>query len=308
MVKSLKITVEDIEEVVGFKISEHCKERVIKFDLTYRELTKEERDEVVLDILNTLNEEVDFVGKHRLDKWENGWYENLKLFKQDNNIDSLIPKYFNKYSVARWKGDFVKYETEFFDYKLHTILVDAILHKYVGCNYSNLYEFGCGPAYHLLRFSNFNTECKLVGLDWTKASQEIIKEINESGINTKITGYNFDYFKPDYNLDILPNSAIFTCASLEQIGDNYKEFIDYLLVKRPEICIHFEPEAEILNSKSLVDRLSVMYFKKRKYLNGLLTYLRRLQEEGKIEMEYKRLWGGSYFIEGYPVLIWKIKK
>lgn len=304
----MKITVQDIEQVVGFEVSDNCKALINKFDLTYRELTKQERDDVILNIINVLHDDIEYVGKHRLEKWENGWYENLELLKQEKNVDSLVPKYFNKYDVARWKGDLVKCETEYFDYKLHIILVDAILHRFVDTDYSNLYEFGCGPAYHLLRFGNFNPEANLIGLDWTKASQDIIKEINELGINNKITGHHFDYFHPDYDIDIAPNSAIFTCASLEQIGDNYKGFIDYLLAKQPELCIHFEPEADILNKNSLVDKLSIMYFNKRKYLNGLLSYLHQLQDEGKIEVYSQRLWGGSYFIEGYPAIIWKIKK
>lgn len=304
----MKITVQDIEQVVGFEVSDSCKALINKFDLTYRELTKQERDDIILNIINVLHDDIEYVGKHRLEKWENGWYENLELLKQEKNVDSLVPKYFNKYNVARWNGDLIKYKTEYFDYKLHIILVDAILHKYVGTSYSNLYEFGCGPAYHLLRFGNFNPNINLIGLDWTKASQNIIKEISELGINNKITGYNFDYFNPDYSIDIAPNSAIFTCASLEQIGDNYKGFIDYLFAKQPELCIHFEPEADILNKDSLVDKLSIMYFNKRKYLNGLLSYLHQLQDEGKIEVYSQRLWGGSYFIEGYPAIIWKIKK
>jgi len=303
-----KITIKDIEDVVGFSISNDCKKLIKSFDLTYRELTKEERDNVILNIINVVNDDIEYAGKHRLEKWEKGWYENFELLKQTKDVNSLIPKYFNKHNIARWKGDFIKCETEYFDYKLHIILVDAILHHYVGTNYNNLYEFGCGPAYHLLRFGNFNSDINLVGLDWAVASQNIIKEINELGINNKITGYNFDYFKPDYNIEIAPNSAIFTCASLEQIGDNYKDFVDYLIAKKPEVCIHFEPSSELLDKDSLVDKLSILYFNKRKYLNGYLTYLKSLEEQGIIEVFSQRLYGGSYFIEGYPLIIWKIKK
>jgi hypothetical protein len=303
-----KITVQDIEEIVGFKISDSCKSLINEFDLTYRELTKEERDNIILNITNVLNDSIEFVGKHRLEKWENGWFENLELLKQNNNVNSLIPKYFNKYNVARWKGDFIKCETEYFDYKLHIILVDAILHDVVDSHYSNLYEFGCGPAYHLLRFGKFNPDINLIGLDWAKSSQDIIKEIKELKINDKITGYNFDYFNPNYDINIDKNSAIFTCASLEQIGENYKEFVDYLIAKKPEICIHFEPSSELLDENSLVDKLSILYFNKRKYLNGYLTYLKQLEQEDKIEIiKTQRLYGGSYFIEGYPVIIWKPK-
>jgi len=303
-----KITVKDIEEIVGFTISNNCKKMIEEFDLTYRELTKKERDDVILNIVNTLNDDIEYVGKHRLEKWEKGWYENLELLKQNKNINTLVPKYFNKYDIARWKGDFIKCETDFFDYKLHIILVDAVLHKYIGTYYSNLYEFGCGPAYHLLRFRQFNSEINLIGLDWATSSQDIIKEINILDSNNKIIGYNFDYFNPDYNINIDENSAIFTCASLEQIGENFKEFVDYLIAKKPKMCIHFEPSSELLNKNILIDKLSILYFNKRKYLKGYLTYLKQLEQEGKIEIiNSQRLYGGSYFIEGYPVIIWKPK-
>ena len=259
-------------------------------------------------MINVVNDDIEYAGKHRLEKWEKGWYENLELLKQTKSSTSLIPKYFNKYNIARWNGDFIKCKNEYFDYKLHIILVDAILHHYVGTNYDNLYEFGCGPAYHLLRFGEFNPNINLIGLDWAVASQNIIKEISDLKINNKITGYNFDYFNPNYDIEIAPNSAIYTCASLEQIGENYKEFVDYLLAKKPEVCIHFEPSAELLDETSLVDKLSILYFKKRKYLNGYFTYLKDLEKQGIIEVFSQRLYGGSYFIEGYPLIIWKIKK
>jgi hypothetical protein len=303
-----KLTVEEIEKVIGFELSNNCKKMLEEFNLQYRELNQSERDNVILHILNVLNDDIEYVGKHRLEKWENGWYENLELLKQYKNVNSLVPKYFGKYDVARWKGDFVKAGTEFFEYKLHILLVDAFLHKYVGKKYENLFEFGCGPAYHLLRFGNYNKDINLIGLDWTQASQKIIEEINKLGINNKIKGYNFNYFSPDYNIDIPKNSAIFTCASLEQIHENYKDFVDYLISKKPEICIHFEPSAELLNENNLVDKLSIMYFNKRKYLKNYLTYLRQLEKENKIEILLsQRIFGGSYFIEGYPVIIWKVK-
>lgn len=304
-----KITINDIEETVGFKISDSCKNLIELFDLTYTELPKEERDGVIVNILKTVvDDNLEYVGKHRLEKWEKGWYENLELLKQEKNVNSLIPKYFNKYNVARWKGDFIKCQTEYFDYKLHIILVDAFLHHYVGNNYENLYEFGCGPAYHLLRFGEYNKNINLIGLDWTKSSQNIIKQINEFGINTKIKGYNFNYFNPNYSINIEKNSAIFTCASLEQINEDYKDFINYLIDKKPDLCIHFEPETDLLNKNNLVDKLSIMYSSKRKYLKNFLSYLKSLESQGKVEVILaKRIFGGSYFIEGYQPIVWKVK-
>jgi hypothetical protein len=300
------ITIEDIESVVGFKISEHCKGLINKFDLQYTEPTQQERDDIILDIINALNTELETAGKHKLEKWEKGWLENLELLKEHKDASSLVPKYFGKHKIARWKGDFIQCVTEYFDYKLHIILVDAILNEYVGDKYDNLYEFGCGPAYHLMRFRDFNNDINLVGLDWASSSQSIINEIRDLGITSNISGHNFDYFEPDYKIEIPENTAMFTCASLEQMGENYKDFVNYLLFKKPDLCINFEPMSELLDETSLVDKLSLLYFTKRNYLKNYLTYLRELESEGKIEIiKEQRLYGGSYFIEGYPIVIWK---
>ena len=306
----MKITVEELEEVVGFKISDQNKKLVNDFNLEYNELTQEERDEVILNAINILNDDkLEYAGKHRLIKWENGWNENLELLKENKNPNVLIPKYFNKYNIARWRGKYVKAITDFFDYKLQAILVDIYLHKYVNNDYQNLFEFGCGPDYHLLRFREFNKDINLIGLDWATSSQQIIQEISKLGITDKIEGYNFDYFNPDYNIDIPNNTAIFTCASLEQVGENYKDFVDYIINKKPDLCINFEPLAEILDENSLVDKLSILYFEKRNYLKNYLTYLKQLETQGIIEIiKEQRLYGGSYFIEGYPIVIWKPKK
>ena len=49
-----KITVQDIEQVVGFEISNQCKDMIDKFDLTYQELNEQERDQSILKIVNIL--------------------------------------------------------------------------------------------------------------------------------------------------------------------------------------------------------------------------------------------------------------
>ena len=102
-------SVEELEEVVGFKISDQNKKLVNDFNLEYNELTQEERDEVILNAINILNDDkLEYAGKHRLIKWENGWNENLELLKENKNPNVLIPKYFNKYNIARWRGKYVK--------------------------------------------------------------------------------------------------------------------------------------------------------------------------------------------------------
>ena len=56
-------------------------------------------------------------------------------------------------------GNVVMPITENFDYKIHICFVDAILQHYLK-NVNNVFEFGCGPAYHLIRLKEFNKDLK----------------------------------------------------------------------------------------------------------------------------------------------------
>jgi hypothetical protein len=102
------------------------------------------------------------------------------------------------------------------------------------------------------------------------------------------------------------NSVAMTIASLEQTGQNFRPFIQYLLDKKPSLVIHIEPIAELLDAGHPLDKLSIEYFRKRNYLDGLLSFLEKLESDSKIQILKKsRSWIGSFFIEGYSVVVWK---
>lgn len=299
-----KISSEDFESILGFEISPEVKNKIDFFNLEYRELSKEERDLYILNVVNVLTSDITVSGKHRISEWENGWDENLNLFMESGKIDDLIPKYHGKNRIVRWKGDVVMPITNNFDYKIHICFVDAILNHFAK-DYKNILEFGCGPGYHLLRFKNYNESVSLFGLDWTKSSQNIINSINER-FNVSITAKNFDFFNPDSTFQIPEKSAVYTVAALEQVGNNFEKFVDYLLTKKPEIVINMEPIDELLDDSKLIDSFSIKYFRKRNYLNKFLPYLEKLEKENKIQIiDKKRIFSGSYFIEGHSLIVWK---
>jgi len=301
-----KITYLDFEEILGFEINDKVKQMISDFDLSYRELDKNERDNYILHVIDVLTSDITKSGEHRINDWENGWSENLNSFKQTKKINNLIPKYHGKNRIVRWKGDIVMPITENFDYKIHICFVDAILQNYLN-NVENVFEFGCGPAYHLIRFNEYNNTIKLNGTDWTVASQNIINEVNDI-LNLKIGAYNLDFFKPDYNINLPENTGIYTVAALEQVGENFEDFISFLIEKKPSICVHMEPIDELLDTDNLIDNLSIRYFRKRNYLSKFLPYLEKLEKENKIEIiEKQRIFSGSYFIEGHSLIVWKIK-
>jgi hypothetical protein len=164
------------------------------------------------------------------------------------------------------------------EYELLGLLVDAVTEKYFYKS-KNIYEFGCGIGHNLLRIRRLCVDSVLHGLDWSKASQKILKQISEQTLDDKLFGYNFDYFNPGYEMSIAPDSAVIAIASLEQTGTDDVKFINYLTSSKPGLVIHIEPIGELLDPADLVDNLSIKYFKKRNYLKGLLNYLRILATE-----------------------------
>ena len=303
------ITAEVIEKVLNTKLSEYLKQRCIEASLDYEEINADERDNYILDVVNALckvdvDRDTKPAGEHRLTEWERGWGENLEAIKSGKSVNDLVPRYHGKHSLIHWNQQIIRPIVPFFDYKLHCIIVDWAIEKYLS-DVDNLFEFGCGPGYHLLRARKINSKAKMIGLDWTTASQEIIKQIKENRIEENIDGKNFNFFKPNYSIEVPVNSGFLTVAALEQIGDKYKEFVDFILEKKPSICVHLEPIDELLDQNNLIDRLSTLYFRKRNYLHGYLPYLRQLQEDGKIKIvNEQRTFSGSYFIEGHSLIVW----
>jgi hypothetical protein len=142
-------------------------------------------------------------------------------------------------------------------------------------------------------------------LDWAASSQKIIRRLARNGVDRNIFAHRFDFFDPDNSFNLEKNSIVYTSASIEQTGTQYKRFLEYLLRQRPALCIHIEPIAELLDENHLLDYLSIQYFKKRKYLSGYLDHLRKLEKQGQIKIHRaQRTYIGSLFIEGYSVIVW----
>lgn len=184
-------------------------------------------------------------------------------------------------------------------------LVEAFLTSYAP-KIDNIYEFGCGTGRHLLKIRQFFPNATLTGLDWATSSQEIIYQVAQNLRDTSLYARNFDFFQPDKDFAFKSNSVAITIAALEQVGINHKEFVNFLVESDINLVINFEPIEEVLSDNILLESLSKKYFRKRNYLSGYLSYLRELSDLGKIDiLREQRAYFGSFFIEGYTVIVWK---
>ena len=301
------IELNEIENLWQFKASARFASDFKATDLSYSEISKSANNEAILRVLNALNSDLIQVGAHRSGDWEKGWQENFENYKQSKNLSDVIPKYFNKIPLIRWKQEWIQPNSPTMEYDMLGLIVNFITDSYLG-DFSNVYEFGCGTGHNLLRIRNRMPDVNLIGLDWATSSQALIRQVAVDTSDPKFTGENFDYFKPNRDLKLRDNSAVITVASLEQTGSKFNEFIDYLVEQKPSLVIHIEPMWEPLDETNLLDYLSIKYFEKRNYLNGLQKYIEHLENQGKAEIVKKdRTYVGSFYIDGYSLLVWKPK-
>ena len=146
---------------------------------------------------------------------------------------------------------------------------------------------------------------QLHGCDLTNSSKQII-EILHDEFGIQIDGKQFNFVEPDRNYHLKQDSAVFTVAALEQIGDQWSGFLDYLLIEKPAIVLHLEPIEELYKDDNLVDYLALEFHRKRKYLSGYYTRLKELEAEGKIEiLDSHRTYVGNLNDESYSLIVWR---
>ena len=112
--------------------------------------------------------------------------------------------------------------------------------------------------------------------------------------------------KPDYDYDISSNDGVFTFGSLEQLAGDVEPMIEFLVSKQPKIVIHTEPVEEFYDLNNLEDYLAYQFQSKRGYSSGLIGLLENLESQGIIQIvKKKRLYFGSFFMEGYNHIAWR---
>jgi hypothetical protein len=293
------------EKIWSEKLNDFVIQKINEYDIKAIELNEVEKENAIKGIVDfLLSEFVVYAGEHRFNDWDKGWGENLKDFEITRSINSIIPKYFGKYPINRLNRKFVKSADNNYEVKMLSILQYWLFDKYFKQS-SSIYEFGCGTGHNLLRVREVNQKAKLWGMDWAPSSQTLINGIANL-IDPNLFSHNFDYYKPDLNFKLEENASVYTFASLEQTGDNYKHFINYLIENKPSLCVHIEPTSETLEEDNLLDYLSIKYFKKRNYLNGFINHLKELESQDLIKIiDVKRSFIGSYYIDGYSIIVWK---
>ena len=148
-----------------------------------------------------------------------------------------------------------------------------------------IYEFGCGNGHNRTATATWR------GFDW---SENAVKKLWAKGVKAEY----FNMLEPR-DIDV-PGVAV-TFHALEQLGKNFRPFLDFLLKAKPKVVVHIEPLIELYED-NLLDYLAVQYHRKRGYLEG---YLPAVINSGAEILELKRSYFGSLYHEAYSVFVWK---
>ena len=269
------------------------------FPIQYDELNSEQYKEYYELCLEMLNKKLEI-------DWQDDWFSVLQNLQTNNdNVKSIIrPKWFRESAFVNIHNCLSLTETPYVDWEYQLITRQMLFYTHLK-DIENICEFGSGSGANFYLINEILQDKNFILSDISVTSLKIIEELKRKLNRNNLTYSNID-IEQDINLQLPDNSAVITTSVLEQIGDNYKNFINFILKEKPQIVINVEPIVELLDSKNGFDNVMNLYCEKRKYLAGYLTELEKLEKQKKIKIIMKkRTMVSGTFIEN-SVLIWKV--
>lgn len=303
-----RVGVEDFAGSFGVQadaLSQRCRSLIESTDFRYRVLRGDERDEVILQVLQKLALDRQVIGtEERTQVWQDGWSENLRAFSAGGDLRALIPQFIRPRQVVRFAGEYIRPANPDFELDYFSVFRLWLFETYLA-PFEHVYEFGCGTGFNLVALGQLFPEKNLYGLDFVPSAVELVNRVGAS-TGLRLTGRRFNMVSPDPSLRLADRSAVLTIGSVEQLASQFEAFLEFLLAQRPGLCINVEPTVELYDEARLLDYLAALFHRKRGYTEGLLPRLRELDKQGRLKLgKVKRLGFGSLMMEGYSCFVWE---
>jgi hypothetical protein len=286
------------------EFSQRCVREISSRDFCFDFLEGRDHELALLSALKAVDSGAQTVsGPEKKAQWEKGWSENLRSFIESGDMRSLVPKYVKRSRPMRLEGRYIRPNSPEFEDSFLAVFHTYVFEKYLEDSVE-IFEFGSGTGLNLLELTELFPTKILHGLDWAESSKSILDQISPR-YGGRIQGHIFDMFSPDAKLQFPPGSAVLTAGALEQLGSKFESFLEFILQRRPKICVHLEPIYELYDENSLFDYVAARFSISRNWLRGFLPRLRELEKQGTIEILKVKRTIGSFYHDGYSIVVWR---
>lgn len=276
-------------------------------NLAFRLLRSREREDVFLRVSKTLQSHLERAGDHRKARWIEGWQETLNEFVDSSyDLETLRPKFVRQGEVMRIGKEYAQPATNGLEPALVNVLRRFLFKRYFS-EVRTVYEFGAGTGHNMVALAQQYPNKAIHALDWVEPSLRIFELLRQKH-GFSIQGHLFDLANPDPQFLLAPRSAVITVGALEQLGNRFNPFLEFLLSRKPDICLHVETLYEVYDQEDFFDWLGAQYLEKRGYLRGFLASLRELEARKQIEILKVQRTFGCVYHDGYNYVAWRPRR
>jgi hypothetical protein len=306
--RDITVSVEDLCEILGVKSLSLSLLEIFKNEspIVYRNLSTVETQGVIEEITQKINDpNTRKAGPEFKDNWEANWNENLSKFEKGTDDHALIPAFISSSEILRFRGNYIQPKVPNFEMKIVRILRQYLYENFF-TQVDELHEFGAGTGFNLIQFCEVFPGKLAHGYDWSPSAIELIKKAGAvKGFQIKTS--LFDMFNPDHKIRISSNAGLLTVGAMEQLGTNWKAFLDFMISKQFKVYVNIETIYENSQSHELYAEITRDYIKRRNWLQGYHQELRQLESEGVIEILTQQVVIGSRFHDSWSYTVWKLK-
>lgn len=234
--------------------------------------------------------------------FERGWAEHKLALTERCDFEALRPKYY-QFAPPYCLGD----DGEMYVCRDRTLPseMQVLYMRHLARTHLRpfpvIHEFGSGSGLNLLAVAEAAPGKKIVGYDWTASGVELAGLIGRQRA-LDVSGRPFDMLAPNYSVDVR-GQAVLTVTAIEQLNENYRPFLDYLLAQKPGLVVHLEPDTT--QTATVYLRLAAYYMKMRGYPLHFTEHLGELADQGRISIVFSRRlpWLSSFC--NFNCTIWK---
>ena len=242
--------------------------------------------------------------------YDQDWSRRRALLEATGNLaytslrDTEIMRDPGGIRVLRLNGQYVLADVRF-ESRWFAIFREWVARSYLQ-GFHTIVEFGAGGGENLAAISSLFPDKHFVGLDRSPASGSMVSLLGKL-LQRDIVGGCCDMKEPTAAPVLLDgHTAVLTVNALEQVGKDWKPFVDYLLSSTPGVVVNIEPIIEWYDPDSPFDAAAISQHRASGYLEGYAQRIQELHERGEVAiLKAKRTHMGTRGQDSYGLLVWR---